>query len=113
MDAAAWSPPETEPPPDGPLLDTFGRIADDLRVSVVDRCNFRCVYCMPADGLAWLPREELLTYEEISPIAPGAPSAKAYVEAGWGSPSAGTRGWTASMAASRSALGTTLARSQA
>src|SRR5438105_3939452 len=66
MDTAAWSPPETEPPRDGPLLDTFGRIGDDLRVSVVDRCNFRCVYCMPAEGLAWLPREELLTYEEIT-----------------------------------------------
>jgi len=66
MDASPWTPPETEPPPGGSLVDTFGRTGDDLRVSVVDRCNFRCVYCMPADGLAWLPREELLTYEEIT-----------------------------------------------
>ena len=57
---------EGHAPTNGPLLDTFGRVADDLRVSVVDRCNFRCVYCMPAEGLAWLPREQLLTYEEIT-----------------------------------------------
>ena len=50
----------------GPLIDTFGRIADDLRVSVTDRCNFRCTYCMPAEGLSWLPKEELLTFEELS-----------------------------------------------
>jgi len=49
---------------DGPLIDTFGRIADDLRVSVTDRCNFRCTYCMPAEGLKWLPKDELLTFEE-------------------------------------------------
>ena len=42
-------------PLEGPLLDTFGRVADDLRISVTDRCNFRCSYCMPAEGLAWLP----------------------------------------------------------
>ncbi|HEV3231099.1 MAG TPA: GTP 3',8-cyclase MoaA, partial [Candidatus Dormibacteraeota bacterium] len=47
-----------------PLVDRFGRIADDLRLSVTDRCNFRCVYCMPAEGLRWLPREEVLTFEE-------------------------------------------------
>ncbi len=52
-------------PPLAPLLDRFGRVADDLRVSLTDRCNFRCTYCMPAEGLAWLPRSELLTYEEI------------------------------------------------
>ena len=55
-----------DPPAEGPLRDMFGRVADDLRVSVVDRCNFRCVYCMPAEGLAWLPKQELLTYEEIT-----------------------------------------------
>jgi GTP 3',8-cyclase len=49
----------------GPLIDTFGRIGDDLRVSVTDRCNFRCTYCMPAEGLPWLPRGEILTFEEI------------------------------------------------
>jgi cyclic pyranopterin phosphate synthase len=55
-----------EAPSSGPLIDTFGRMADDLRVSVTDRCNFRCTYCMPAEGLPWLPREEVLTYEEIT-----------------------------------------------
>ena len=49
-----------------PLVDTFGRIADDLRISVTDRCNFRCTYCMPAEGLAWLPRSEILTFEELT-----------------------------------------------
>lgn len=48
------------------LVDGFGRVADDLRVSVTDRCNLRCTYCMPAEGMPWLPREELLHYEEIS-----------------------------------------------
>jgi cyclic pyranopterin phosphate synthase len=48
------------------LLDTFGRIADDLRISVTDRCNFRCTYCMPAEGLQWLPKDELLTFEELT-----------------------------------------------
>jgi GTP 3',8-cyclase len=48
------------------LLDGFGRVADDLRVSVTDRCNFRCTYCMPAEGLQWLPRSEVLSFEEIS-----------------------------------------------
>ena len=45
-------------------MDTFGRTADDLRVSVTDRCNFRCTYCMPAEGLAWLPKSEILSFEE-------------------------------------------------
>jgi cyclic pyranopterin phosphate synthase len=48
-----------------PLRDTFGRVADDLRISVTDRCNFRCVYCMPAEGMRWLPRDEVLTFDEI------------------------------------------------
>ena len=48
-----------------PLVDGHGRTIGDLRVSVTDRCNFRCQYCMPAEGLAWLPRPALLTYEEI------------------------------------------------
>lgn len=48
------------------LVDRFGRVADDLRVSVTDRCNFRCVYCMPAEGLPWLPKEEILSFEETS-----------------------------------------------
>jgi cyclic pyranopterin phosphate synthase len=48
-----------------PLIDSFGRIADDLRVSVTDRCNLRCAYCMPPEGMPWLPRSEILTFEEI------------------------------------------------
>ena len=52
-----------------PLLDGFGRVHRDLRISVTDRCNFRCDYCMPAEGMDWLPREELLTFEEISRVA--------------------------------------------
>ncbi len=52
--------------PLAPLVDSFGRVASDLRVSVTDRCNFRCVYCMPAEGLDWLPREEVLTFKEIT-----------------------------------------------
>jgi GTP 3',8-cyclase len=53
-------------PSGGPLIDTFGRIADDLRISVTDRCNFRCTYCMPAEGIAWLPKSEILTFEELT-----------------------------------------------
>jgi cyclic pyranopterin phosphate synthase len=48
-----------------PLVDGHGRRISDLRVSVTDRCNFRCQYCMPADGLPWLERSALLTFEEI------------------------------------------------
>ncbi len=47
------------------LIDGFGRVATDLRISVTDRCNFRCRYCMPPEGLPWMPREALLTFEEI------------------------------------------------
>jgi cyclic pyranopterin phosphate synthase len=49
-----------------PLADGHGRPIGDVRISVTDRCNFRCQYCMPADGLPWLKREALLTYEEIA-----------------------------------------------
>jgi GTP 3',8-cyclase len=59
------NPINVEQPRTGPLIDTFGRVADDLRVSVTDRCNFRCTYCMPAEGLAWLPKTEILNFEEI------------------------------------------------
>src|SRR5262245_30803933 len=52
-----------------PLVDSFGRVHRDLRVSITDRCNLRCEYCMPAEGMQWLPREELLTFEEIDRIA--------------------------------------------
>jgi cyclic pyranopterin phosphate synthase len=47
------------------LTDSFGRVATDLRISLTDRCNLRCTYCMPAEGLDWLPRAELLTDDEI------------------------------------------------
>ncbi|HEX3425965.1 MAG TPA: GTP 3',8-cyclase MoaA [Acidimicrobiales bacterium] len=52
-----------------PLIDSYGRTVRDLRISVTDRCNFRCQYCMPEEGMVWLPREELLTFEEIERIA--------------------------------------------
>jgi GTP 3',8-cyclase len=48
-----------------PLVDGHGRLISDLRVSVTDRCNFRCQYCMPAEGLPWLDRAEVLSFEEI------------------------------------------------
>jgi cyclic pyranopterin phosphate synthase len=51
-----------------PLVDGHGRHIEDLRVSVTDRCNFRCQYCMPADGLPWLERSALLSFEEIERI---------------------------------------------
>ncbi|HEY7896062.1 MAG TPA: GTP 3',8-cyclase MoaA [Gemmatimonadaceae bacterium] len=50
------------------LADQFGRRIEYLRISVTDRCNFRCVYCMPAEGLPWLPKQDILTYEEITAI---------------------------------------------
>lgn len=50
------------------LTDQFGRRIEYLRISVTDRCNFRCVYCMPVDGLPWLPKADILTYEEITAI---------------------------------------------
>lgn len=52
-------------PTSGPMIDTFGRAVRDLRVSVTDRCNLRCTYCMPAEGLDWLDRSEVLTAAEI------------------------------------------------
>ena len=55
------------PPPEGlrELPDQFGRVARDLRVSVTDRCNLRCRYCMPAEGLPWLAKPEMLTDDEL------------------------------------------------
>src|ERR1700733_1476782 len=50
------------------LLDGHGRLIGDLRVSVTDRCNFRCQYCMPSDGLPWLERTAILRFEEIERI---------------------------------------------
>jgi cyclic pyranopterin phosphate synthase len=51
-----------------PLKDGHGRPISSLRVSVTDRCNFRCKYCMPAEGMDWLPREEVLSFEEIERV---------------------------------------------
>jgi cyclic pyranopterin phosphate synthase len=51
------------------LVDSFGRVVRDLRIAVTDRCNFRCTYCMPEEGLDWLPRDEVLSFEEIERIA--------------------------------------------
>src|SRR5436190_18471577 len=51
-----------------PLSDSFGRKIEYLRISVTDRCNFRCLYCMPIAGLDWLPKSDILSYEEISSI---------------------------------------------
>ena len=48
------------------LVDRFGRVATDLRISITDRCNFRCRYCMPAEGLPWMGKEQLLSYEETA-----------------------------------------------
>ena len=52
-----------------PLVDSFGRVHRDLRISITDRCNFRCTYCMPEEGMPWLPRTDLLSYEELTRVA--------------------------------------------
>src|ERR687883_1731122 len=49
-----------------PLVDGWGREIKSLRISVTDKCNFRCTYCMPAEGLEWLRRDEILSFEEIA-----------------------------------------------
>ena len=51
-----------------PLVDGFGRVHTDLRLSLTDRCNLRCTYCMPAEGLDWLPKPELLTDDEVKQL---------------------------------------------
>jgi cyclic pyranopterin phosphate synthase len=51
------------------LVDSFGRTIRDLRISVTDRCNFRCTYCMPEEGMTWVPRSEVLTFEEFERLA--------------------------------------------
>lgn len=58
-----------EMPVDGALVDPFGRIHTDLRLSITDRCNLRCVYCLPEEDVAFRPREEILTFEEIARVA--------------------------------------------
>ncbi|MDQ3328772.1 MAG: GTP 3',8-cyclase MoaA [Chloroflexota bacterium] len=50
------------------FIDGFGRHIEDMRVSVIDKCNFRCTYCMPAEGLQWLKKDEVLTFDEIERI---------------------------------------------
>ena len=57
--------PATQLPPTGPLIDSYGRVATDLRVSLTDRCNLRCTYCMPAEGVPWLPTKRLLQPDEV------------------------------------------------
>ncbi len=52
-----------------PLTDSFDRRIESVRISITDRCNFRCRYCMPAEGLPWLQRSEVLTYEEVERLA--------------------------------------------
>jgi cyclic pyranopterin phosphate synthase len=59
----------TRTPVSVPLIDPYARRVKDLRISITDRCNFRCTYCMPEEGMRWLPRSELLTYEEIARVA--------------------------------------------
>ena len=58
--------PDADSP--GAAVDQFGRHIEYLRISVTDRCNFRCLYCMPEAGLAWLPKAEILSYEEIADV---------------------------------------------
>lgn len=57
--------PRTRPPEGSALIDTYGRIAQDLRVSLTDRCSFRCTYCMPAEGLPWIPQPQMLSDDEL------------------------------------------------
>lgn len=52
-----------------PLIDPYDRTVRDLRISITDRCNFRCTYCMPSEGMEWIPRDELLSYEELTRVA--------------------------------------------
>jgi cyclic pyranopterin phosphate synthase len=52
-----------------PLVDSYGRRIKSMRISITDKCNFRCIYCMPAEGLSWLPKTEILSYEEIERVA--------------------------------------------
>lgn len=56
-------------PVEGPLVDTFGRVHNDLRISVTDRCNLRCTYCLPDEDQDFLPRAEILTFDEIERVA--------------------------------------------
>jgi GTP 3',8-cyclase len=55
--------------PSDRLVDSYGRVIEDLRISITDRCNFRCVYCMPEEGMQWLKRETILSVDEIERLA--------------------------------------------
>ena len=63
--ASRSAPRDPARPADPRLVDSFGRVATDLRISLTDRCNLRCTYCMPAEGLEWMPRAEQLTDAEL------------------------------------------------
>src|SRR5438128_11601530 len=56
-------------PTNRPLVYSYGRRIKSMRISITDKCNFRCTYCMPAEGLPWLKKAEILSYEEIERIA--------------------------------------------
>ncbi|GAC1643221.1 MAG: GTP 3',8-cyclase MoaA [Ktedonobacteraceae bacterium] len=58
----------SEAPTSGPLVDSYGRHIKNMRISVTDKCNFRCTYCMPAEGLPWLNKGDILSYEEIERV---------------------------------------------
>ena len=61
--------PVSNPATPTALVDGFGRRHRDLRISVTDRCNFRCTYCMPSEGMAWLPHHDVITFDEITTVA--------------------------------------------
>ena len=69
MNANAGSSNRSADEPRVPLVDGFQRVHRDLRISVTDRCNFRCTYCMPAEGMVWQPREQICSFEELTRIA--------------------------------------------
>jgi cyclic pyranopterin phosphate synthase len=66
---APTGPAPADTPTGGPLVDRYGRVHDDLRISVTDRCNLRCTYCLPEHGATFLPRAALLTFDEIVRVA--------------------------------------------
>src|SRR5213596_2595883 len=59
----------TDVPAQPRLVDAYGRQIRDMRISVTDRCNFRCVYCMPEEGMQWLKRESILSFDDIARVA--------------------------------------------
>ncbi len=69
MNRLAYAAANASPSGQAPLTDRFGRVHDNLRIGVTDRCNIRCFYCMPEEGIRFQPREEILSFEEITRIA--------------------------------------------